>query len=64
MLLWNVFIKQLQTMELEERECDDITINAVLQNIPYGLHITYHSSIAATPGQNAFGRDMVINSVY
>jgi hypothetical protein len=51
-------------VELEKRECDDITINAVLQNVAYGLRATYHSSIAATPGQIAFGRDTVINSVY
>jgi transposase InsO family protein len=54
----------IQTMELEKRECDDITINAVLQNVAYGLRATYHTSIAATPGQIVFGRDMVINSVY
>ena len=31
---------------------------------PIGLRATYHSSIAASPGQIVFGRDMVINSLY
>ena len=54
----------IRTMELDKHKCDDITINAVLQNVAYGLRATYHSSVAATPGQIVFGRDMVINSVY
>jgi hypothetical protein len=51
-------------MELHTKKFDDTTINAVLQNVAYGLRSTYHSSIAATPGQLVFGRDMVINSIF
>ena len=29
-----------------------------------GLLYTYHSSLAASPGQIVFGRDMIINAVY
>jgi hypothetical protein len=39
-------------------------VNAVLQNVAYGLRSTYHSSITATPGQIVFGRDMVIYSIF
>ena len=52
------------SMELHTKHCDDVTIHAVLQNVAYGLRATYHSSIAASPGQLVFGRDMVINSIY
>ena len=51
-------------MELNKRKFDDTTINAVLQNVAYGLRSTYHSSLAASPGQIIFGRDMIINAVY
>ena len=54
----------IRSMELHTKPCDDVTINAVLQNVAYGLRATYHSSIAASPGQIVFGRDMVINSLY
>jgi hypothetical protein len=43
---------------------DDTTINAVLQSVAYGLQSTYHSSLAASPGQLVFGCDMIINAVY
>jgi hypothetical protein len=52
------------SMELCTNHCDDATIHVVLQNVAYGLRATYHSSIAASPGQLVFGRDMVINSIY
>jgi transposase InsO family protein len=54
----------IRTMEQHKRKCDDITINAVLQSVAYGLRATYHSSLAASPGQVIFGRDMIINAVY
>ena len=54
----------IRSMELHTEHSDDVTINAVLQNVAYGLRATYHSSIAASPGQIIFGRDMVINSLY
>jgi hypothetical protein len=50
----------LRKMELNERRFDDITINAVLQSIAYGLRSTYHSSLAVSPGQIIIGRDMII----
>jgi hypothetical protein len=51
-------------MELHTRKFDDITINAILQNVAYGLRATYHSSLTASPCQLAFGRDMIINAIY
>jgi hypothetical protein len=54
----------VRTMELHTRKFDDITINAILQNVAYGLRATYHSSLTASPCQLAFGRDMIINAIY
>ena len=54
----------IRTMELNTRKFDDITLNAILQNVAYGLRATYHSSLAASPCQLVFGRDMMINAVY
>ena len=44
--------------------CIDTTLNAVLQSVAYGLRSTYHSSLAAAPGQIIFGLDIIINAVY
>jgi hypothetical protein len=49
-------------MELHTRKFDDITLNAILQNVAYGLRATYHSSLTAS--HVTFGRDMIINAVY
>jgi hypothetical protein len=54
----------IRTMELHTRKFDDITLNAILQNVAYGLRATYHSYLTASPGQLAFRRDMIINAVY
>jgi hypothetical protein len=51
-------------MELHKRKYDDTTVNAILQNVAYGLRATYHSSLAASPSQVIFGRDMIINAIY
>jgi Integrase zinc binding domain len=54
----------IRSMELHTKHCNDVTIQAVLQNVAYGLHATYHSSIATSPRQLVFGRNMIINSLY
>jgi hypothetical protein len=54
----------IRTMELHKRTFDDTSINAILQSVAFGLRATYHSAIAASPGQLVFGRDMLINAVY
>jgi len=54
----------IRTMELHTKKIDDITVNAVLQNVAYGLRATYHSSLTASPCQLVFGRDMIINAIY
>jgi transposase InsO family protein len=59
-----VIADSIRTMELSKKPCDDVTINAVLQSVAYGLRATYHSALTATPGQIVFGRDMIINSIY
>jgi hypothetical protein len=45
-------------MELNKRQFDDTTINAVLQSVAYGSQSTYHSSLAASPGQIVSGSDI------
>jgi hypothetical protein len=59
-----VMSDSIRTMELNKRHFDDTTINAVFQSVVYGLRSTYHTSLAASPGQLVFGRDMIINAVY
>ena len=54
----------IRSMDLGARPFDDMTIDAVLQNITFGLRATYHTSLLASPGQIVFGRDMVINAAY
>jgi hypothetical protein len=51
-------------MELHKRPCHDTSANAILQNVANRLRATYHSSIAASPSQLAFGRDIIVNAVY
>jgi transposase InsO family protein len=54
----------IRSMELHKRPYDDTSANAILQNVAYGLRATYHSSLAASPSQLDFGRDMIVNAVY
>jgi hypothetical protein len=51
-------------MKLHTLKFDDTTVNAILQNVAYGLRATYHSSLAASPGQLIFGFNMIINAIY
>jgi hypothetical protein len=51
-------------MEVDYKILDDTTLNAVLQSDAYGLQSTYHSSLAAFPGQINCVHDIIINSVY
>jgi hypothetical protein len=68
----NAFVERIQqiignsirTMELHKRKYDDTTVNAIHQNVAYSLQATYHSSLAASPGQIIFGCDMIINAIY
>ena len=59
-----VIAESLRAMKLHTLPHDDTTNNAILQAIAWGLRSTYHTSLQATPGQFAFGRDMIINSTY
>jgi hypothetical protein len=59
-----VISSSICAMELHTKDFDDTTINAVLQNVAYGLRATNHSSLSASPCQLVFGRDMVINAIY
>ena len=54
----------IRSMDLGARPFDEMTIDAVLQNVAFGLRATYHTSLLASPGQIVFGRDMVINAAY
>jgi hypothetical protein len=59
-----VISSSICAMELHTKAFDDTTINAVLQNVAYGLRDTNYSSISASPCQLVFGRDMIINAIY
>jgi hypothetical protein len=50
-------------MELHTKVFDDITINAVLQNVANGLRATNHSSLSASPCQLAFGQMIVATNI-
>ena len=54
----------IRAMDLSSRPHDETTHHAVLQAVAYGLRSTYHSALKASPGQLAFGRDMIINATY
>ena len=54
----------LRAMDLSKRSFDDTTIHGVLQSIAWALHTTFHTSLQTSPGQLAFGRDMVIPATY
>ena len=51
-------------MDLSNRAFDDSTIHGVLQSIAWALRTTYHTSLRTSPGQLAFGRDMVVPATY
>jgi hypothetical protein len=54
----------IRAMKLNTKAFDDTTINAVLQNVAYGLRANNHSSLSHSQYQLAFGRDMIINAIY
>jgi len=54
----------LRAMDLSNRAFDDSTIHGVLQSIAWALRTTYHTSLRTSPGQLAFGRDMVVPATY
>ena len=51
-------------MDLYNRSFDDTTVHGVLQSIAWALRTTFHTSLRTTPGQLAFGRDMIIPATY
>ena len=59
-----VIAESFRAMQLNTRPYDYTTNNAILQAVAWALRSTYHTSLQATPGQFAFGRDMVLNSTY
>jgi len=54
----------LRAMDLSNRSFDDTTVHGVLQSIAWALRTTFHTSLRASPGQLAFGRDMIISATY
>ena len=54
----------LRAMNLASRPFDDSSIHGILQSIAWGLRTTYHTSLRTSPGQLAFGQDMVIPATY
>jgi transposase InsO family protein len=54
----------LHAMDLSSCPFDDTSIHGILQSIVWGLCTTYHMSLRNSPGQLAFGQDMVIPVTY
>jgi len=54
----------LRAMDLSNRPFDDTTVHGILQSIAWALRTTFHTSLRSSPGQLAFGRDMVIPATY
>ena len=59
-----VIAECIRAMDLSSRPYDDTTTHAVLQAVAFGLRSTFHTALQASPGQLAFGRDMIINATY
>ena len=51
-------------MDLESQPFDDTSAHAIPQAIAWSLRTTHHTQLQASPGQMAFGRDMIINATY
>ena len=54
----------IRAMDLPSKPHDETTHHAVLQAVAYGLRSTYHTALQASPGQLAFGRDIIVNATY
>jgi len=54
----------LRAMTLSQRAFDDTTIHGILQSIAWALRTTLHTSLRTSPGQLAFGRDMIVPATY
>jgi len=54
----------LRAMNLTNRAFDDTTVHGVLQSIAWSLRTTVYTSLRTSPGQLAFGRDMIIPATY
>jgi len=54
----------LRAMDLSNRAFDDTTVHRILQAIAWGLRTTYHTSLRTSPGQLAFGQDVVVPATY
>jgi hypothetical protein len=52
----------LTAAEVDDSELDDkYPWGPFLSSAAYALHITFHTTLKATPGQLVFGRDMVLS---
>jgi len=54
----------LRAMDLSNRTFDDTTVHGILQAIAWALRTTYHTSLRTSPGQLAFGQDMIVPATY
>jgi len=54
----------LRAMDLSSRPFDDTSIHGILQSAAWALRTTYHTSLRTSPGQLAFGQDMVVPATY
>ena len=54
----------LRAMDLSSRPHDDTSNHGILQSVAWALRTTYHTSLRTSPGQLAFGQDMVVPATY
>jgi len=54
----------LRAMDLSNRAFDDNTVHGTLQAIAWALRTTYHTSLRTSPGQLAFGQDIIVPATY
>jgi len=54
----------LRAMDLSNRAFDETTVHGILQAIAWALRTNYYTSLRTSPGQLAFGQDMVVPATY
>jgi len=54
----------LRAMHLFSRSTDNTSIHGILHSIAWALRTTFHTALRTSPGQLAFGRDMIIPATY
>ena len=60
----NLQPSRIRAIDLPFCPFNDTAIKSIFSEVAWGIRYTWHSSLQASPGQVAFGRDMVVTSTY